>query len=248
MGLKVQIAEGLSLRVVFEAHFAGSKFDLPERERATPDGLKAALQDVDGWLSIKLRGGRCSRLLREQLSRHSLALGEVYSGLRYYFEPYDIYSVIESIENGRSHSEKPFTGGLRGLFHAHHSKSFFMAENAWRNWNRKVRESGLCEHDYMEKRATELLQERISKGMSQANAEKNLLKDIAYIELMAGIEGPQRKTGEWLIYAKREGIHYYLTLAFHTEGDDNILKKMEPCFQELEFLRKAVVGEQNRAR
>jgi hypothetical protein len=240
LGLKVRIDPELSLRTVFESLFAGSRASLAEEEEAWPEKLEAAVADVEGWLSIKLTDGKCSRLLKEQLARHSVALGEVYSGLRYYYEPYNIYTVIENIENGRQVSDKPFTAGLRGLYHAHHSMAFFMAENALRNWNRKVRESGLPEHDYMEKRASELLMQRMETGMPQETAAKDLLKEIAYVELMAGIEGPQPKTGEWLIYAKHAGINYYLALAFHTEGDDNILKRMRPCFQEFEFLRNIV--------
>ena len=178
--------------------------------------------------------------MREQLARHSLALGEVCSGLRYYFEPFDLYCVMENIENGDTALEKQFSGGLRGLYHAHHSKAFFMAENAWRNWNRKVSGSGLNEHDYLEKRATELLQARMANGLPQADAEKELLKEIAYGELMEGIEGPQGKTGEWLIYAKHDEINYYLTIAYHTEGDSNILKKIEPCLEEFQFLKDSV--------
>jgi hypothetical protein len=179
-------------------------------------------------------------LLREQLARHSLALGQVHGGLRYYFEPYDIYWVMEEVERGNKNLEKPFSGRLRGLYHVHHSKAFFIGENVWRKWNQKVKKSGLSEHDYLEKRATELLEKRMRNGLLPADAQKNLLKDIAYTELMEGVDSPRGKTGEWIIYAKYEQVNYFLALSFHNEGDENILEEIAPCLDEFPFLKSIV--------
>ena len=240
MGLSVRLDPGLSFREVFKGLFAGSKPSTSEPEPPSPEMMKASLEDVDGWLSIKLRTGTCTKLLKEQLALHGLALGELNAGLRYYFQPYDIFTVIENIESNRHASEKPFTGALRGLYHAHHSKASFIAENALRNWDWKVRQSGISEHEYMEHLATELFQQRMAKGISQDEAAKNLMAEIGYKELISGIEGPFNKTGEWLIYAEDGGRNIYLTLAFHTEGDANILNKLEPCYQEFPSLRNIV--------
>ncbi|WED29903.1 hypothetical protein L3V77_21080 [Vibrio sp. DW001] len=37
----------------------------------------------------------------------------------------------------------------------------------------------------------------------------------------------QKMTGEWLVYASHEGQNYYLCLAKHDDGDDNIRKKID---------------------
>ena len=40
-----------------------------------------------------------------------------------------------------------------------------------------------------------------------------------------------RITGEWIVFQEFEGKNYYLTLAAHDEGDDNIYKRVSDCYK-----------------
>ncbi|SFK71680.1 hypothetical protein [Caulobacter sp. UNC279MFTsu5.1] len=59
------------------------------------------------------------------------------------------------------------------------------------------------------------------------------------------LERKNRKklTGEWIIYAKHGGKNYYLTLARHDEGDENILERVtDYCVGEFPWLAEQLSG------
>ena len=41
----------------------------------------------------------------------------------------------------------------------------------------------------------------------------------------------QKLTGEWIVFQEHEGKNYYLTLAAHDEGDENIYKRVCDCYE-----------------
>lgn len=52
----------------------------------------------------------------------------------------------------------------------------------------------------------------------------------------------QKITGEWLIYAVHENINYFLCLAKHGEGDDQIRTRIDStCIHEFPFLKSVLV-------
>ena len=65
---------------------------------------------------------------------------------------------------------------------------------------------------------------------------KNIADDIC--QIYAGRAQAQELTGEWIIFAKHEGKNYYLCLATHTQGDDEIFRMVrDGCVGEFPFLR-----------
>jgi hypothetical protein len=93
-----------------------------------PANLDTSIEVVRGWLSIKLKTGKCSRVLIDQIALHNLSLGETYMGMRYYYQPFDIYSAIEALEEGKGIEAKPFRkrSRLHGLLHVHHNCTQFI--------------------------------------------------------------------------------------------------------------------------
>jgi len=72
------------------------------------DDLDRSIEDVKGWLSIKLRTGKCSTVLIRQIAQHNLGLGETYLGAMHYYQPFDTYLEIEALEAGKGRKPKPF--------------------------------------------------------------------------------------------------------------------------------------------
>lgn len=48
----------------------------------------------------------------------------------------------------------------------------------------------------------------------------------------------EKLTGEWIIFAKENGINYYLCISRHSSGDDNIANHVKLCAHEFPFLSK----------
>jgi hypothetical protein len=49
--------------------------------------------------------------------------------------------------------------------------------------------------------------------------------------------GAAKLTGEWIVFAKQDGISYYLTLAHHEEDDEVIWRRCKTCAPEFSQLR-----------
>ncbi len=184
MGVAIRFDPKFKMQMVFESLASGSRDTSIGQDSTSPDRLKESICDVEGWLNRKLHTGKCSRVLISQIARHNLALGEMNNGFRFYFEPYDIYSVIESLETNNDRG-KPLRKGLRGLYHIHHSKTYFIAENASRRWNQKVKRAGTTEHEYLLKLIKETIIDLVKKGLPEHEAAERALKDIVYKELFA---------------------------------------------------------------
>ena len=204
------------------------------REPSTAE-LQESANDVREWLKIKLRTGKCSQLVVTQIARHNLSLGEKFDGHTFYFQPYEIYSEIESLETGSSRG-RAFSQGLAGLYHTHHSRTVFITKNLLRQWKARVQTSGLSEREYLMNQIKATLPELTARGLSQSEAVQRVLPTIAYKELMDSVGSPT-KTGEWLIYAISENTNYYLTLAYHKEPVPDIWARVEQCLTDFPFLK-----------
>jgi len=63
----------------------------------------------------------------------------------------------------------------------------------------------------------------------------NIARDVT--QLYADRARAQELSGEWIVFAKHEGKNYYLTLAAHYEGDDQIFARIrDGCVGEFPFL------------
>lgn len=94
-----------------------------------------------------------------------------------------------------------------------------------------------------EKRLDTKLNRQIQAFFDRNNGkllDEKLIGEMAHIYTIGAWESrAERKalTGHWLIYAEYEGRNYYLSIATHDEGDEQIYQKIQTvCFKEFEFL------------
>jgi hypothetical protein len=72
--------------------------------------------------------------------------------------------------------------------------------------------------------------------LSPMAISKSIADDV--INLYAERKYAQNLTGEWIVYAQHEAKNYYLCLAGHKEGDQNIFERIrQGCVDEFPFLR-----------
>jgi hypothetical protein len=172
--------------------------------------LAEARDEVDGWLALKLIGGRCSDLLRNQLA--ACIVGRTYN-------VFTIYDRIAELEVGdkdahpsRTKPAAQFTGAvLGGLWHAHFTSPRFLVQNIVNHWG--ARKSA-----------------QKYKELCAALDQTGDVGRFAYECVIGGNEARSAayaQTGEWIVYVKAGGANFYLTLATHTEGDPDIYARAQ---------------------
>lgn len=150
-------------------------------------------------LESYLQSGKYSELFINEFLKH------VKNGT---YEPDFIGKEIEYLEGKRdttaTKKETQFKGDLlKGLWHKH----FFCAKNIPNNCLKMVEKHG----------------EKICK--------KNLNEDEflgAVLNLINKSVINHDKTGDWIVYKKTKNGNYYLTIAKHTESDEDIYNRIKP--------------------
>jgi hypothetical protein len=86
----------------------------------------------------------------------------------------------------------------------------------------------------------EKMREAQIAGKKKSVAKKDLTKIVNDVltNNLARRRNEGKMTGEWIIYAQREGRNFYLCLAKHDDGDEKIREKIERiCLWEFPFLK-----------
>jgi hypothetical protein len=88
---------------------------------------------------------------------------------------------------------------------------------------------------------------RLTKVVNDAFERNGIVDDelISYLSHHAAIGSLEERakkhnvTGEWIIFQEYENMNYYLTLAAHNEGDENIYKRVRDSYEfDFPFLHK----------
>lgn len=199
--------------------------------------FNACKLDIKKRLEVKLKNrGVCSDFLVTQLARHRCNLGELYSnkneGENFQFLEYynssEILDIIELVESDKRSGELFKKHPLKGLYKIHHGShsgyGYSLMLNIKNYWFNK-------KDELIPKREKELDQIIEKTGLSRISVPLNEMhtKAVASKDL----------TGEWIIYAQHNKINYFLCLALHNEGDENIFKnKIEVCLKEFPKLKQ----------
>ncbi|MEI9918166.1 MAG: hypothetical protein WDO14_05115 [Bacteroidota bacterium] len=207
-------------KIIFDHTFDGifheDQFDTFEVSQAEIDD---AIKDIKGRLGVKLQSGKVSNVLLLQLARHKLNHYEKFGNQIHCYHFQTILDIIESVEKGWQANIRPFNGNLLGgLKHVHHNSSTFISQNLGNHWRSKV--AGRDEIKYQ----NELLEQifnKISDELSQEIANKRALT-ILLTQLLteSKFRKQKKQTGEWIVFAEKDGINYYLCLATHHEAID----------------------------
>jgi len=178
--------------------------------------LEEAREHVEGWLEVKLKSGKCSEVLRNQLAEH---MGQRTQSV---FSIYDEIGQMEESDPPRRTGTKgaqPLVGpALTGLTHKHYktsSLSDFML-NIKNHWKRRQNRSE---------------RQRIEEEVRQGGHTGKAAHEIVLSGYQAR-HGPNRMTGEWIVYAVIGGVNFYLTLATHKEPDSAVRERTRSCFAE----------------
>ena len=116
---------------------------------------------------------------------------------------------------------------LKGFWKKHFFQTSFMGRNLMNEWKMENPRSGKFDnlHRTLNKTTKDPLQ---------------LSAMLAHNFVMDGFEKRSREgrlDGEWIIFAKHEGQNYYLTIAFHNEGDEVIFERISSmCAVQFPFL------------
>ncbi len=119
---------------------------------------------------------------------------------------------------------------LQGLWHTHHFQSKFVPKNISSYWG-------------FQNDKTPKFDKMIDTVFNDLNSEYVTDEALAKISHKIVFDAYQHRvkdkqiTGEWIIFAKHEGRNYYLTLASHKEGDQNIYNRIvNYCSSQFPFL------------
>lgn len=184
--------------------------------------LEEAREQVDGWLDeVKLKTGKCSQLMRNQLAEH------MRQRTQSVFSIYDEIGQLEGSDPRRRSGTKPaqqLVGPeLAPLMHKHYKTSsmpdfILNIENHWKRRNNRA--------------DRQRIEDEVRNGGHVGKAAHEIV--------MGGYEarhGADQMTGEWIVYAVRDGVNYYLTLAAHDEPDSAVRARVISCFAEFPELQ-----------
>jgi hypothetical protein len=188
------------------------------RGRGAMLSLQEARAEVDRWLDqVKLKTGKCSELLRNQLAE----------GFR--SRTISLFAVLDEIGQiegsdppchlGTKPAE-PLNGDLQGLMHKHYQgsslPSFAKNQNNYWHTNDKKRK----------RKRAEIMGEFAQDG------DAGKLAHQLVFSAHKGRHLAREVTGEWIIYVKVAGVNHYLTLAAHKEPSEAIKERVRSCFAE----------------
>lgn len=197
--------------------------------------FQSSINDVKQRLKVKLKSGICSSVLIYQLARHQLNLGEKFGQEIHQYHLPSILDIIECQENGTTVNTRPFNRPpLNGLMHIHHNSTSFRARNILNYWKKKSK--GKDEVKYQNELLTEIYSDLLKNYDSTIAAQKVLTVFLNRLHYECVFRNINEHTGEWIVFAQRDNINYYLCLATHNDGDQVIYDRLKPCFEELSQL------------
>lgn len=180
--------------------------------------------DIHKRLEVKLsQNGFCSRILLNQLIRHSCNLGEKYGTSIKYYNAHEILDIIELMELGK------FTGKKFNRSDALKDKNIYKIHHSSKGTAYSIIYNVI---DYWFDKNAKIKNNRINDFNLILN-KTGLQNSIAVYNEMHIHANFNKQTGDWLIYAKHNNANYYLCLALHGEGDDYIFEnKIKPCYND----------------
>jgi len=204
----------MSRRIVINIHEGGSTYQI------TQDQLT---QFADQYGLEQVASGRYSSLFIG-----NLFLLQRQNGI----DPFEIIDEIKSLEGlGPSCQTKPasqFTGKyLKGFWHKH-----FLSTNV-----------SFIAHNIINQLAGNKFEDLANQvfGHNQNSViTEEMINDLSHRVVSETLENranQENLTGEWIIFAKEKGKNYYLCIATHQSGDENIAQSIKlACVPQFPFL------------
>lgn len=218
--------------------------------------LTNATVDISQRLKIKLKSGRCSSVFIQQMARHHLQCYERFGCEIHQYHLPTILDTIECIEGGQKMNIRPFNGELlSGLQHIHHNSITFRVKNIERYWiekcrirfNNKKKIKAKDEIEFQNELLNEIFKQLLIEHPQEIAQEKALIVLLSKIHNETIFRKSEEQTGEWIVFAEKNDIIYYLCLATHNEvkpdNDQVILNRIKPCLTEFPELKNNFGGQ-----
>ncbi len=162
-------------------------------------------------LNYHIKSNKASPLLIEQLME---LYGNGYVtilGKKHPYETDDIFSSIDSLLK-RNMKQKPFIKqdsvlSGRNIFHIHHSASFYIKYNLISYFEGKYRND-------------EAINEKM-RELKETYPDKENIRQIFINCIKLDSVNRRKKSGQWLIYQKKENYYYFICLYLHDKSDVN---------------------------
>lgn len=179
-----------------------------------------ARSEIDDWLDLKLKNGKCSSLLRDELAE---ALRHRTTSVHAIFDEIGQLDGSDPPRNLGTQPARAFDRELQGLMHKHykHSSLTSLARNQMNHWRSKDNQSKLNE---------------IKAEFAQGGDTRKIAQRLV-ISAHEKRHAANQVTGEWIVYATLAGVNYYLTLATHKELKAERKERVRSCFTEFPQLR-----------
>ncbi|WP_417264865.1 hypothetical protein [Brumimicrobium sp.] len=221
--------------------------DRLEQNVISPDVFQKAKEDVEQRLKVKVKFGKCSSVLVHQLTRHSLQIFEKFGNEIHHYHFPTMLDIIELVDQGHKMNVRPFNknGTLAGLKHIHHNSNTFIAQNMVNCWKEKYGKNDEVsfQNRLLEEIFTGLLND-FPKEIAQKKSLTVLLTKILY---ESKFRKPQKQTGEWIVFAQKDNVNYYLCLATHNEckdfTDQVVYERIKPCLAEFPEIKNNFGGQ-----
>jgi hypothetical protein len=183
------------------------------------------LQDTEEMIALKIVCGRCSRGFVREIDDH------------YENRTLHVHIILDEIaalegvaaaKPSNMQQEKPFDRHpLQGLWHKHFMQPAYIGKNLENHWTpkRSKRLEQLIRDVPPDRWAYDFVIEGYSRRAGNAPPSEGLQPAL---------------TGEWIVFARHQGLNYYLTLGRHGE-DEEIWKRCRACapdFPELSILQE----------
>jgi hypothetical protein len=140
-----------------------------------------------------------------------------------------IFEAIAALEGAKTATPSrtkeacPFDRGkwLKGLWHVHYTQAQFMRQNLELHWKPVDRLKRLIKDSFDGRELSQAIRD-FSKGFVEGYLQRGNEKKL---------------TGEWVVFAKQDGVNYYLTLGTHKKEDEAIWRRCKACAPEFPGLR-----------
>ncbi len=192
--------------------------------------FESSISDIKNRLKIKLKAnGVCSTLLIQQLGRHKSNLGEVFGDKVEYYNSSEILDLIELIEDETIKIDDPKNcfkhKPLKGLFKVHHGAYSGQGYSLMLN---------VCKYWFDRNGTLHNKKREYFNAIVDNIGLRNLTAIAQQMHIKAVLDKESGLTGEWLVIYRKSERNYYLCLATHDEGDQNIFdEKIVYCINEL---------------
>lgn len=169
-------------------------------------------EELDEWLSLKMVSGKYSAGLVDELAAHYV------NRTLHVHMVLDEIAALEGSRGAKPSSTKPeaqFRGRiLRGLWHKHFMQPSYIGRNLQNHW-------------------TDQRLEQVTRDVPAHQLPHHLvLRGYTERAGNGAPDGSPALTGEWIVYAKHQGRHYYLTLGKHSDEDRRIWERCKVCAAE----------------